>query len=98
MPDDSEVCDDLPSKTFIIRLNRYQRDNLLWLLSAIGYAGSVPIEPFHLANTGDWLGELCNMLSQDGRFHPEKTDVSNISHALLRERIEKWLNKKRKTP
>jgi len=48
-----------------LRLNTYQRDNLVWLLAACGYgpAGApTSIGDFALANTGDWLGEIAIML------------------------------------
>lgn len=52
------------AETWTITINRYQRDNLLWLLQACGYGASA-IEPFHLANTGDWIGEIHNMLGTE---------------------------------
>lgn len=43
---------------FVITLNRYQLDNLRWLLHLTGYREGERVEPFHLADSGDWLGEL----------------------------------------
>lgn len=53
--------------TWVLPLNQYQRDNLLWLLTCLGY-GAAPIEPFHVANSGDWVGEIASMLAPDGHF------------------------------
>jgi hypothetical protein len=47
-----------------IRLNVEQRDNLLWLLcDVIGCVRSYGIDPFKLANTGDWVMEIALMLA-----------------------------------
>jgi len=77
---------------WVLRLNKYQRDNLLWLFNAIGYpcgvAGSEngPVEPFQFANTGDWVGEVSNMLST------VQSDVkSNKSLQEMRDQIEQWV-------
>ncbi len=74
-----------------IRLNRYQRDNLVWLFGAIGYPNlgaqsEGPVEPFHMANTGDWVGEICNMLtSVAASVNP------NYSVQQLRDQVQHWL-------
>lgn len=72
-----------------ITLNEYQRANLLWLLcDVIGY-GTPYIEPFHLANTGDWAGEIPNMLRRD---HREPTEHRpNLPADELRRNVEHWL-------
>jgi len=53
---------------WIIVLNKYQRDNLLWLFAAIGYGsdanGKSGVEPFTLAMNGDWAGEIPQMLQK----------------------------------
>jgi hypothetical protein len=41
-------------QTWVIELNKYHRDNLLWLFNVIGYPSGNGIEPFTFANTGDW--------------------------------------------
>ena len=41
---------------YSLTLNKYQRDNLLWLLSLV-MLGDLP-----RTNTGDWVGELFYML------------------------------------
>jgi hypothetical protein len=82
-----------------IRLNKYQRDNLLWLFSIIGYpygeAGTLygQVEPFHLANTGDWVGEIPNMLARPGGkiLLDDNKDHPNTSTQELRTNIERWV-------
>lgn len=51
-------------QTWRLSLNKYQRDNLLWLLRMCGYPGGNADQspPFTMANTGDWIGEVHNML------------------------------------
>src|SRR5579884_2173715 len=41
-----------------IRLNKYQRDNLISLIRIIGYPFGNGVEPFTYVNSGDWVGEL----------------------------------------
>lgn len=58
---------DDESQRWIIQLNRYQRDNLLWLFTAIrGWYTDrwESIWPFNHLNTGDWAGEIPNMLGR----------------------------------
>lgn len=94
----------LPANLWILVLSRYQRDNLLWLLHACGFP-STAIEPFHLANTGDWLGEIAWMLAKDssqivypegaeivyGRVRIDDDDAPNLTFDQLREGVERWL-------
>lgn len=79
-----------------LTLNRYQRDNLLWLLNCLGYpAGVNTVEPFGLANSGDWVGEIAWMLAPQGGTalqFGEPEDVSNLSFTALRERVAFWLD------
>src|SRR4051812_7232273 len=60
-----------PKREWVLVLNQYQRDNILSLLNVVGYGGydpdakyfhAGPVEPFHLMNTGDWVGEVTQML------------------------------------
>jgi hypothetical protein len=71
-----------------ITLNEYQRSNLLWLLcDLIGY-GKGPgggVKPFTYANTGDWNGEIPNMLRVDHRedtTHRPNTPVEEIRRRI----------------
>lgn len=51
--------------TWTITLNRYQRNNLLYMLNSMGYPYgnpyTIPDIPMSY-NTGDWFGEIANML------------------------------------
>jgi len=73
------LYDEQP-QVWVLVLNTYQRDNLLWLLNMIGYgkpenllidpiAPDWTITPFHLLNTGDWVGEVAQKL---GEFDSER--------------------------
>lgn len=71
---------------WVMALNRYQRDNLLWLLQAMGY-GAPAIEPLHLAHTGDWVGEIANMLGTE-HWNEGKRSVEFIPQRPNRSRID----------
>src|SRR5689334_5138792 len=79
-----------------LRLNRYQRDNLVWLFGLIGY-GAPGVWPFTLANNGDWAGEFPQMLAKplpNGKATyvlNEDDHANGVSVAALRERFEKDL-------
>ena len=65
-----------PPEIWTLTLNRYQRDNLLWLLNRIGYPWDNPHRvddlgelanaggPRSLQGDGDWLGEIAQMLAK----------------------------------
>src|SRR5208282_4430905 len=77
------------SDTWVIELNRYHRDNLTSLFNAIGYPHGDAVEPFHVANTGDWVGEIYNMLSNVAPIpgdlgHPNRTPKE------LKQAVEEW--------
>lgn len=88
-----------PANIWTLTLNRYQRDNLLWLLNACGYQHEA-IEPFNLAHTGDWNGELVNMLGKNvGELWERKSvytidenDHPNKSFEQLQADIDRWRN------
>ena len=48
-----------------LKLNKYQRDNLLWLLTLV-MEGDIP-----WANTGDWVGEIRWMLDPTTGTKPD---------------------------
>lgn len=77
--------------TYLLRLDKYQRDNLVWLFKACGYPnGPDHILPFVFANSGDWLGEIALMLDcEKGVGKP------NRSLDALRESVESWLHSRR---
>jgi len=75
-----------------ITLNEYQRANLLWLMcDLIGYGIKGPgVEPFQAANTGDWNGEIPNMLRAN---HAEETEHRpNRTAEDLAKSVESWRN------
>lgn len=59
-----------PPETWTLTLNRYQRDNLLWLLNRIGYPYNNEWRDPELArlNSGDWVGELVLSLAKVERW------------------------------
>jgi len=67
----------LDPSSVTITLNRYQHDNLLWLLELI-HSGYL----LHGVNTGDWVGEIKWLMSLKG-FDPA-IHKANIS-------IEEWI-------
>jgi|SRR5579872_1419247 len=73
-----------PDGTWELTLNKYQRDNLMWLIGLCGYPypENEPIGDFPLANTGDWLGEVYNPLAPGGDVSP------NISRQSVQDRID----------
>ena len=82
------------NKTWNLTLNKYQRDNLLWLIGLIGWWGpklGPGVEPFTFANTGDWVGEIgCMLNPEEGHGQP------NFSVEQMIERINYWLKNKSK--
>lgn len=90
---------DESKNEWILILNKYQRDNLLWLLNACGYpygsgnstTKNQTVEPFNTANTGDWLGELCLMLMGPSQWPGiVEGDRPNMSFEDLRKNVEQW--------
>lgn len=83
------------SQTWVIELTKYHRDNLLWLFNVCGYPWGHGLDPFTMANTGDWSGEIPNMLAKPGQDCVlDHTDHPNKSVTELREQIESWLKSK----
>jgi len=75
-------------RQWVVALYRYHRDNLLFLLNAVGY-GAPAVAPFHVMNTGDWVGEIALMLADDdGSVVARK---ANIDREELRRRIDVWV-------
>lgn len=83
-----------PPETWVLCLNRYERDNLLWLLNAIGYPyGKTAIEPFTLANTGDWVGEITQMLMKMEGDKKTLTIDSNDRPNMSLDDLQTWVNR-----
>lgn len=85
------------SNQYIIKLNKYQRDNLLMLLHAMGWhiqhRKADPIEPFTLANTGDWVAEIGWMLSNtdnSGAYDDSALQMPNLELGELRKKVNEW--------
>lgn len=85
-----------PTDYFLLDLDRYQRDNLVWLLKAVGYpAPSDPeapkcVDPFGFANTGDWVGQIASQLDcHKGVGTPLMTEDE------LRSQVAGWLEHKK---
>jgi hypothetical protein len=85
---------DEDTVTWKLSLSKYHRDNLVSLLTAIGYPHGGLIEPFHVANTGDWVGEL--WLDLQYPADKGRPDQPNATPADLRQRVEAWLKYREK--
>jgi hypothetical protein len=70
---------------WVITLNSYQRNNLLWLFQVMG-----DIEPFTFANNGDWAGEIPGMLQRPNGNLLENNDLSNSTVEQMRSSVESW--------
>ncbi len=60
------------------KLNKYQRDNLLWFFEVARRLG--------ICNSGDWFGEIPFMLADSGSLAPEdkpnQTVDNGVTYAL----------------
>jgi hypothetical protein len=84
------------SENWVIQLSKYHRDNLVWLFNAIGY-GTSGVEPFTMANTGDWAGEIPRMLAKpNGSYTLDENDMPNRTIDDLKTSIQFWLKQKDK--
>lgn len=68
-----------PMDTWTLTLNRYQRNNLLLLLNTCGYPyGNPHYRESMDFNTGDWIGEIANMLAKiENEYSLASTNVIN---------------------
>ncbi len=76
-----------------LELNEYQRNNLLWLLNLVGYPypHADSVQPFNLANTGDWVGEVATMLrDKDGKMIAD-ADGTHETTQTIRDGVERWM-------
>lgn len=74
---------------YVIELSDYARDNLLWLLSLVG--GLDALEPFDLADTGDWVHEIMYKLKAGSI----PMGNPNMSRENLEESVRSWLKSQR---
>ena len=77
-----------------ITLDSYQRNNLLLLLNVCGFPASAGVEPFNIANTGDWIGEVARMLSKNPDGVLEDTARTNMSRSAFIRHIAAWKESK----
>lgn len=97
---------DDPKREWVVVLNQYQRDNLLSLMNVVGYGGfdnkakhghAGPVEPFHLMNSGDWVGEVTQMLGDPKGMAGQREDAEktgkhvNQTRANLKQRVAEWV-------
>lgn len=71
----------------VLMLNDYHVANLRALLNAIGYGfhdPEVSSSPFSVANNGDWVGEIYQMLPYEGAQKP------NLGPGQLRQLAIAW--------
>lgn len=82
----------MPEKSYTLILNKYQRDNLLWLINACGWPAGDAVGPFIAANTGDWIGEIGWMLKDEEDQLPvlDDNDQPNRSIEELAILVAKW--------
>jgi hypothetical protein len=66
---------------YVVVLNEYERDNLLWLMNDIGR-----ISELSALCTGDWNGQIPHKLSDDGwtTENPKYDNVPNCSFEELK--------------
>ena len=75
------------------QLTEYERANLAALVGWIGYPSPMPaIEPFHLANTGDWLGQIYWKL---GLQQPTAA-APNVMPEQIRVQVAEWVDAARR--
>lgn len=59
------MSDHATCTRWVLVLNKYQRDNLLYLLASVGWGideREPPDTPVSRFNTGDWVGEIGQMI------------------------------------
>ena len=77
------------SENWVIQLSKYHRDNLMWLFDAIG-----SVEPFTMANSGDWAGEIPQMLYKPDTKYGKPDYQANRTIDDLKSSIDYWLKNK----
>jgi hypothetical protein len=70
---------------WVLRLNSYQRDSLLFVFNLMGYPYGKAVEPFSFLNDGDWVAEIGYMLDDSQTVFPKQEGI-----AYLREMILAW--------
>jgi hypothetical protein len=75
-------------REWTITLNKYQRNNLLWLLKSIGWnnSSSTRAPLISLLNTGDWVGEIGFMLDYpSGEKDPDQNMIEHSAERFARD-------------
>jgi hypothetical protein len=75
--------------SYTLELNAYQRDNLLQLLNICGSSGK-GIEPFTIANNGDWLKEIAILLTSDYGGKLEEQSKPNMDAGTYERMLGYW--------
>ena len=78
-------------KEWTVKLDRYERDNLLALLNAIGYPypKAQRIEALAPLNNGDWVGQIALKLKRrDGSYVIDEQDHPSVPLRHLKQRID----------
>lgn len=90
--DTSRVVEVAGQKRWVLVLNEYQRSNLLWVFAAMGTLDEKGVEPITYLSTGDWAGEIPNMLTEDGKGWRSSEGIEKANSTLeeLRMYIEGW--------
>jgi len=72
---------------WIVELNDYQRNNLVWLLELVAGGSKTSVTPFNFADNADWVGELLYKLKAD----TEPLGTTNDTRENIQKRIYEWL-------
>ena len=90
--------------TWVLVLNKYQRDNLLNLINVAGYPYHVDgqksekiVEPFNEIHNGDWLGEIGMQLAKYAtpyNYTLDNLDRANKSAEMYQQDVNRWLERK----
>ena len=77
------------TNNWVIKLNRAQRDWLMWTLQIM--IGANKVAPFHLANTGPCAEQIWGMVQQEvWRENGEIGPRDQMSHTELAARVAQW--------
>lgn len=69
---------------------------MLWLLNVCDWTYPGRVDPFTMVNTGDWNGEISQMLAKpNGNGVIDESDRPNRSVEELKASIENWLSSKK---
>lgn len=83
------------AKQWVLILDRYERDNLLFLINMLGFPTEPGLEPFHLLNSGGWTASIGEQLAMPGteaafQMTAEKTGCPALTTGELLVRLGEW--------